>query len=320
MPSVGEYLRLRGAKNPAQTKLKLYDSKTATDGKYPWGLAGKLRREVYFASLFHEQHFFKQKTVQTPEALAHSWAAFIDNWNKGPGQWLSRLDAVRANFLLSVKRGIVMLVHFACQDAQIACAVPKGLFCDMCGTMGRDSMLDEEEIPSRIWELIHSISNDTAGQADSNLRTITQDLRYGFPTPSGKLSKSALESHDSKRCDGRTTASTNIASADTDLDGSSEQPSSSHSVCSAHDFMEIMDKTHLAPSLAADQALFKLEILERLEAHESALMQLRDAHNELLLAHTHLRDSNSKLMLEMEVMKRGFAECAEQDHGDNSSL
>lgn len=84
--------------------------------------------------------------------------------------------------------------------------------------------------------------------------------------------------------------------------------------------MENIDKIDLTPSLAANHALFKLEVLGRFEAHESALMQLRDAHNELLLAHTHLRDANSQPMLEMEAMKRGFAECVDQHRDDDSSL
>lgn len=79
MPSVRDYVALRGATNLAQTKLRLYDAKPLKDGEYSWGAHGNLRKEVYFVNLFHEHGFFKGKRKNNLASLAHTWATFVDN-------------------------------------------------------------------------------------------------------------------------------------------------------------------------------------------------------------------------------------------------
>lgn len=144
-----------------------------------------------------------------PEALAHSWAAFIDNWNKDPAQCLSRLTTVRTNFRFaqSVASSCRCISHVKTLKSIVQYPRVRFVICVAPWGEGQYKMKNELVVAfqrrSAGFFIVLTIRTfRRALESDSKPHLIPQSLRDEHSTPSEKLSKTAFDKHNSTSCAG----------------------------------------------------------------------------------------------------------------------
>lgn len=189
---------------------------------------------------------------------------------------MSKLQRDRDKFLQRAQRGIVMSVRFACEDARIACAVPIGRHCNMCSAIGAGHALDQIRgrvgIPSNIRELILSIDS---AHGSTGVAPTTRSKRSRTKTRGLDRALACSRSRSTSRAPYYPRQLAHNA-ADTQ---NPRQQSTTHSTSPTAN--TVVHPAVSIQAIASAAASFESTLVERLEEYESALVELRCAHNDL---------------------------------------
>ncbi|KAH7472491.1 uncharacterized protein KRP23_9484 [Phytophthora ramorum] len=96
------------------------------------------QRRDYYMGLFHELRWFASKKTsrrsKVPEwqALCQSWSAFVENFNKEPAGYRSRISQARERYEKFSKRGKLDRLHHGAVGIGLPCAVSYDTACEYC--------------------------------------------------------------------------------------------------------------------------------------------------------------------------------------------
>ena len=147
-------------------------------------------RRRYFIDLFYQARYYtnrkgSRKNRDDKDALTQSWNAFVENYNKGPDEYVSKIHVNRERFLKHSRSGKMEFIHFTCIKEGLSCGVPSHMVCRCCPN---GAPLTEKElrgyrgysVPASVKGLIVAL-NVSAPSADTlHPSTPSVDASYEF--------------------------------------------------------------------------------------------------------------------------------------------